>query len=457
MEFFCQKILPNKVFALVFLLIAFVHPVSAQEQPAQPDPLDPCTVSDRDGEIFKESAKSASIFSWMQPIKKQVVLSSQYLQAKNESGELQKLELLCKSMDEVDAITYKVVDENYESKKKEASVRLYQTIYACSIPLLSAMKQESAGCEEKQKYLRYDIENLTNLVDSTPKAIELINTGVNPEEPVKNFSNEQIKKLIDSGNLSGVASEEPYYSVLLLGATIMPKYNKDGNNEGFQETSFFGMLKLENRWPWSRYVVNHMGIDAAFYSAPVRKCEAQSENPNPAPAPDPVPAPVEQKETTCDEKEKDISTLKFNDISNTLNASLYFNILFNMPGKWELGPSLRYGVVSREKIAGNGDSISGYYLIGVELALNDFLDNPKVKYLSGLPRFSFNLAAGENEDFAGLGIRSTRYVTSVNYRVYENQPIFVSLLLNDGEGPDTVALNLSYGLVASEILGVFSR
>ncbi len=77
-------------------------------------------------------------------------------------------------------------------------------------------------------------------------------------------------------------------------------------------------------------------------------------------------------------------------------------------------------------------------------------------YKNGLPKFILSVGTGKNEDFAGTAKKTERQLASFNYRLFDNQPVFLGLIVDGGKGPDTIALNLSYGLKASSIFGLFS-
>ncbi len=416
-----------KVFVWVILLV--------MARPAHGQSI--CDQSERQREILAGVTAGSDIFAWLAPLREQVALSAEFLVATGEVNENQILSLLCDPLGVGIETTFALSQADFLQQKRAFTGTLYAAVFQCSIPLRRALAKEGETCPASGHLRALDLERLDQFIATLPQGMELAKNGIDPEQPVKNFSDAQLKKLVDGDELQDIATGKPYYSLLALGMTLMPKYSPSGDNEGFKETSFFGLLKLDNRWGLSRRWTLQSGIDVAFYSAPVSAC-ATGEQQN--------------AEEDCAAQEVDVSSLKFTDISNTLNAAIYSHALVRIAGQWEVGPSGRYGVTSREKVTRSGDSVSRYFLLGAELVLNDFLD--RNSYKNGLPRFSFNLGVGESEDFAGSGVASTRVVAVANYRVFDNQPVFVSLLVNGGEGPDTLALNLSYGFVASRIFNI---
>ncbi len=303
------------------------------------------------------------------------------------------------------------------------------------------------------KAIENDVSFLKKLESMNNENIVALGKEIDPDAPVKNFTSAQLKEIEESGNFSDVASTKPYYSVLEAGISFMPEYDSEGKNQGFKENNFFAVLRLNNRmavdFASDNGLAFYQALDVAFYSAPIACNESDSDD-----------GSAEDPEDHCEGPDTDVTKLKFRDISNTVNASVYGSLMYrneSIFGNWEIGNSIRYGALNRDKRGPDGDSVAKFYNYGFEMRLNDFLNgNGNVKYLSGMPKFMINYSEGKNEDFAGAGVKTKRKIASFNYRIFDNQPVFIGLIVDGGKGPDTIALNLSYGLKASSIFGLFA-
>ena len=87
---------------------------------------------------------------------------------------------------------------------------------------------------------------------------------------------------------------------------------------------------------------------------------------------------------------------------------MYFHLLWNISGDFEIGPSVRYGILNRDKKGKDGDSVASYCNYGLEARIVDFTHSKDVAYKNGIPKFPFNYAEGYNEDFAGSGVETKR-------------------------------------------------
>lgn len=346
-------------------------------------------------------------------------------------------------------------NEDFINQKNKKNKAITDASQSCLHGILYALNHEKKIVEADKKcsagiaVIENDIASINKLKSINDKSIELVKKEVDPDEPIKNFTSEQLKVIEDNEDFSSIASEKPYYSMLEVGVSLMPEYDKDGNNKGFKESNFFGVLRLNNRmkdvFSFDNWV-SYQGLEVAFYSAPIACVEDSTSDDSSA--------------GDCKKPNQSVSDLKFRDISNTVNASVYLSVLYADPstfGDWEFGPIVRSGVLNREKKGDDGDSVARFYNYGIELRLNDFSSlESGSKYQNGLPKFILNLAMGSNEDFAGTGIKTERQLASFNYRLFDNQPVFIGLIVDGGKGPDTIALNLSYGLKASNLFGLFT-
>jgi|GEM_PF-3980480 len=358
-----------------------------------------------------------------------------------------------------------------EEKRSIANLPVTKDVNKAGVsPPFNEMELAS-DCESDIKQIDADTAQVVVLSKLNNEAQLKLVRDIDPDAPIGNFTNEQLKVISSEGEgLSDVASASPYFAYLEVGVSLMPKYNEQGENEGFSESNLFAVLKLDNRWDlagtwlskeswWYLSEITgesafYQGIDVSFYSAPTGSCPPAESEAAPDPA-DNQPATKPKPKESCPGG-KPIDGLKFSDVSNTVNASLYLHLLWNISGDFEIGPSVRYGILNRDKKGKDGDSVASYRNYGLEARIVDFTHSKDVAYKNGIPKFSFNYAEGYNEDFAGSGVETKRKTARFNYRIFDNQPVFMGLLVDGGEGPDTIAVTLSYGLKASSIFGFFS-
>lgn len=104
---------------------------------------------------------------------------------------------------------------------------------------------------------------------------------------------------------------------------------------------------------------------------------------------------------------------------------------------------------SREKIDDNGDSINSIYALGTRVVLHDFksVKNKETGAVNknGLPRFLLEALVAEYEDYAGVD-DETRFLVGARWRVIKDNPWYLGLAINAGNGPDEIALTLNYGV-----------
>lgn len=249
---------------------------------------------------------------------------------------------------------------------------------------------------------------------------------------------------------------DKWYPVFFLGMKFSPEYDEDGNNKGFGESNPFGRFIVDTRWEFetlfghkrfmgmfrSRPVI-HPGVTVDFYSASIENCEKFDD-----------PA---QKQT-CTDKDSNVKNVKFNDISQTLNASIYswLHLYRADSDQIEVGPGIRFGMQSREKLQADGDSINAYHSVGARIVFNDF-KNPKHAgkgYQNGMPRMEIEGSYFYMEDFANTGKKAHRKLAIGRYRIMEDSPTYVGLIVNGGQGPDEISLTVSYGLEAQRFLAI---
>ncbi|HMW47074.1 MAG TPA: hypothetical protein PKC70_02165 [Cellvibrionaceae bacterium] len=360
---------------------------------------------------------------------------------------------------------------NSTKNKKLTALNTFADTCSQELAYLLAQEKASLGPDDcKIEVVNSDIDKLNSAQVQLKAEQGLLSQSVDPDQPVKNFSKEQLQSLLNGDKFADIATEKPYYGVLEIGASLMPKYNKEGNNEGFQDANYYAALKLNNRWalkdtktPYLNWFkpswVAYQEMNVLFYSAPIA-CEKNSEPATNDSPDDPALKSIEESQGSCN-KATDIGALKFKDVSHTVNASANFSFLYankDNIGDWEIGFNARVGLLNREKLSPDLDSVSTYSSGGVEFRLNDFLGKNIAgkTYRNGLPRFVFNYSIMENRDFAGTNTTASRKVSQLSYRIYEDQPVYFGLVADVGQGPDTMAITLTYGIKPNNLFGLFS-
>ena len=274
---------------------------------------------------------------------------------------------------------------------------------------------------------------------------------------------EQREQFEKEGKFANLYTTNKWYSAFSLGVKLSPEYDENGQNKGFKESNVYASFSLDARWPQSndkmdvavtQDATNSLGwialypyVNVDFYSAPVVNC-SKLEDP--------------AKQADCKDETTDLDKLDFNDVSNTVNASVgFWEHFYQSPTRQlEIGVGGRVGMQSRDKLGKDGDSINAYHMAGVRFVYNDFMTqkDPNGKtYQNGMPRFELQINYAELEDYANTDRKGYRKIVYGRYRIVEDQPVHVGLLVNGGRGPDEIALTLQYGLNAENFLSFLGK
>lgn len=285
-----------------------------------------------------------------------------------------------------------------------------------------------------------------------------------PENPLPETDNKtkQEKAVADpDGNIS---TYKIWFSQVFLGERFSSSYDENGKNEGFKAKNFYGSFTLDTRWEFGpdvkaeEFIVKEMfktkglgygwalipGVDVKFYSADMVNCDLITDE--------------DLKQKCIDGNNKEITQLKFNDISQAVDASLHlwapFYIVKNKSVDLALGVKL--GTVSRENLDSRGSSLNSYKTIAIKFDYNDFFeaDKESKKIKNGMSRFSLEYAVSRMGDYANLG-EKTRHIIDGRFRIIEDKPIYLGLEVNKGDGPDSVSMVLSYGFKIENLLPRF--
>jgi len=264
----------------------------------------------------------------------------------------------------------------------------------------------------------------------------------------------------DKAYLTRILSDSNVQASVFVGLNLMPKYDDDGKNEGFEEANIFARLNIDLRgihksrpaqfqertqyWRPSY----HIGVTAEFKSENTFDCEKRK-------------SATGDTSIDCSKDIGSLDSLDFNEVSHTLTASTYgiYNFWQSRNGGAEIGVSGRFGLQSREQQKDNGDSINRFHYAGLRWTGYDFFwpevaEKNGEKGVNGLPMFYLEFLYADLEDYAGLG-QSYRQVFNSAYRPYTEKPFFVGMEINGGEGPDMISLFFMYGINPSKVADLF--
>jgi hypothetical protein len=263
-----------------------------------------------------------------------------------------------------------------------------------------------------------------------------------------------------------ITTDKIWFSQIFLGEKFSSKYDENGKNKGFQPNNFYGSFTLDTRWEFpnisgvaltpfqfkswfERNGLGHgwaliPGVNVKFYSADIVNCDLLASD---------------EEKLKCKEgvnKNSTVTELKFNDISDVVDASMHLWAPFylNSDKSVDVALGLRTGTFSRKNLDSKGSSLNSYNAAAIRFDYNDFFQAGNENIKNGMPRFSLEYAYTKMGDYANIG-KSTRHIITGNFRIIEDKPIYLGLEVNKGNGPDSVSLTLSYGLKIENLLPRF--
>lgn len=284
--------------------------------------------------------------------------------------------------------------------------------------------------------------------------IELLKERIVTEKGITSTATSDLAAYLADQKKVSLFTEDNWYSAFHLGTVQMPEYDAEGKNQGFKENNFFGRFEIDARYHyrkkehtvrskeetrswsslWGLWGLN-AGVTVDFASAHVINCEALGE--------------AETPNGPC--VGTNVADLRFNDISNIVIATAYAHPVFWLSPTRELefSPGFKLGMQSREELVDDGDSVADFQMLSVRLVHNDFASGYNLQ--NGMPRFRIEYARVRYEDWLGQGPRY-RNLYEGSYRVLDDNPLYLSFRVNDGTGPDEIALVLSYGFKLERLL-----
>ncbi len=88
---------------------------------------------------------------------------------------------------------------------------------------------------------------------------------------------------------------------------------------------------------------------------------------------------TEEEQNNCNAEEPNLGALKFNDITQAVDASLHLWVpVYIIEGRVvDIAPGIKIGVQSREQLGDNGSSLNSFRVVGLRFNYNDFFVDDK--------------------------------------------------------------------------------
>lgn len=272
----------------------------------------------------------------------------------------------------------------------------------------------------------------------------------------KGDANAVLAQLEQENRLGETQSDDAGLESFFAGFTYSPKY-EDGENKGFEQANAFLRLNLDLRLERTGYIdaikqskyesvsffdTIHFGATAHLGSESRFECD--------------------ENDTECQKgKIPAASSIKFNDVSDVLDLSLYVNpnIYHSLTGNVEAGFTVRAGVRTKENLnTTSGDNLDEYYQVGARWAsyYESWYRHPKRKSdysnsVNSLPFVVLELKYGYYQGFAGFK-RDYRMIADMAFRPFQERPFYFGVHINGAEGPDHVDLFMMYSFSPFDML-----
>ena len=222
------------------------------------------------------------------------------------------------------------------------------------------------------------------------------------------------------------ANEDSYLwnSYLELGVQQLPNYKEDGTNSGFNKSRPYGKVGIDARWLKdnndTNSIIFNSGIELSFLgTASINETNASS---------------------------TELPTV-FNDISNTLDANIYFQCI-----PWHFAPDrigseigfiTHVGVRTREKKSSTQDTVDYYGDLGMKYTF--FRKNPYSKNNSSanvLPDGYIGIYQRYYSDYNAYS-NHWRTILDFQYKLMKNSSFLLGVKANLGQHEDEIFLTLS--------------
>jgi len=253
----------------------------------------------------------------------------------------------------------------------------------------------------------------------------------------------------------------PWVSSLGLGAQFLPNYNEEGESQGLKEQRLFADLSVDGRFtPTLRG-----GVKILSLGTPVVRQDGEKPKTLPAEFDDVAqtlvgsayfywtPWHMADWASVEEDDSKDVKEKKQTKKKRTLeevkkaNASSVHN----------LGPLVRAGVISRDTLGTNADSVSWFGQLGLQYTYERYHlpdAESETGYWNGLPDGFISLSYARYEDYAQTGRRS-RFVVDSGFKVPNTTRLYAGFRGNFGKGADDMGLYLAYYFAPDRLLNFF--
>lgn len=226
-------------------------------------------------------------------------------------------------------------------------------------------------------------------------------------------------------------------SSLYLGVQFLPDYDESGNNNGLDKTREYAVLNLDSRWKIKRngeekgrvgYIYNTLntGLEVKMLGTAVAR----------------------------DDEGTSSTSTKFNDVSNTIDSSLYLQLApFEIAAGSEIGVIFRGGIITRDKKAANDGILDDYHKIGLRYTyIEGVPDDHKGVYENTFTGY-FDISYARFSDYADGEI--DRLVIDSQYRLIADTNWFIGFNANIGPGQDEFYLTTSIMASIKQIKDAF--
>lgn len=243
---------------------------------------------------------------------------------------------------------------------------------------------------------------------------------------------------------AGTPDHDRWTSYVGLGAQFLPDYDENGRGSGLNKQELFALVTADGKFgdectsrsiskgfnlcapmtgPW------HSGFALTLLGTAVKRQDKPS-----------------------------ISPTEFNDVANTavMSGYVYAPMLQSKDLVDNFGPFARASAISRENLDTNGDSVTWTYGLGFQYTSEHYrTDDNAVNDTNAAPRGFARAYAARYEDYAGFG-KSTRFIVDAAFRVYPEMDLYFGFQGNFGDGPDEMAVVLSFVRRPDQIASLFT-
>lgn len=237
--------------------------------------------------------------------------------------------------------------------------------------------------------------------------------------------------LLNQNILKNETSSDIFDTSLVLGVQLQPSYNNNNENEGFNHSTFYAKINIDNRFEQNN------NIEKLYFSFPPSNYGIDLEY---------LGTPVEHNATAPVSITS--APKNFNDVSKTFQGMVYTSLPFyNFNQASQIGLLGQYGFMTRDLKDQNENTINTYWAVGLEYVYSDLL-SPSLKpgstiYNKRYPKAKFNFVRRQYDFFAG---RQDTYRTVMDFE-YKVGAFLLGFNANIGGEEST--MYLKFGIVKS--------